>query len=88
MPRCGARYFRLRDVCNLSHAQIKTRIKEGFNLFQNEKSRENRTYPRRKSRGNDFSAVQIPTYEVHMNVTILSPSTEAVKPRRPAHFAG
>ena len=26
--------FRLRDVCNLSHAQIKTRIKEGFNLFQ------------------------------------------------------
>ena len=32
--RCGARYFRLRDVCNLSHAQIKTRIKEGFNLFQ------------------------------------------------------
>jgi hypothetical protein len=38
-------------------------------------------YPRRKSRGNDFSAVQI-TYEVHMNLTILSPSTEAVKPRR------
>ena len=32
--RYGARYFRLRDVCNLSHAQIKTRIKEGFNLFQ------------------------------------------------------
>lgn len=32
--RFGARYFRLRDVCNLSHAQIKTRIKEGFNLFQ------------------------------------------------------
>ena len=32
--RCGARYFRLRDVCNLSHAQIKTRIKEGFNPKQ------------------------------------------------------
>ena len=32
--RCGARYFRLRDVCNLSHAQIKTRIKEEFNLFR------------------------------------------------------
>lgn len=32
--RYGARYFRLRDVCNLSHAQITTRIKEGFNLFQ------------------------------------------------------
>jgi hypothetical protein len=32
--RCGARYFRLRDVCNLSHAQIKARIKEGFNLFR------------------------------------------------------
>ena len=32
--RCGARYFRLRDVCNLSHAQIKTRIKEKFNLFR------------------------------------------------------
>ena len=32
--RYGARYFRLRDVCNLSHAQIKTRIKEGFNLTQ------------------------------------------------------
>ena len=32
--RYGARYFRLRDVCNLSHAQIKTRIKEGFNLFR------------------------------------------------------
>ena len=32
--RYGARYFRLRDVCNLSHAQIKTRIKEEFNLFR------------------------------------------------------
>ena len=32
--RYGARYFRLRDVCNLSHAQIKTRIKEGFSLYQ------------------------------------------------------
>ncbi|MGG8093758.1 hypothetical protein PGO41_24710 [Klebsiella aerogenes] len=31
--RYGARYFCLRDVCNLSHAQIKTRIKEVFNLF-------------------------------------------------------
>ena len=30
--RYGARYFRLRDVCNLSHAKIKTRIKEEFNL--------------------------------------------------------
>lgn len=35
--RYGARYFRLRDVCNLSHAQITTRIKEGFNLTENEK---------------------------------------------------
>ena len=32
--RYGARYFRLRDVCNLSHAQITTRIKEGFNLTE------------------------------------------------------
>ncbi len=32
--RCGARYFRLRDVCNLSHAQITTRIKEELNLFR------------------------------------------------------
>ena len=32
--RYGARYFRLRDVCNLSHAQITTRIKEEFNLFR------------------------------------------------------
>ena len=32
--RYGARYFRLRDVCNLSHAQIKTRIKEEFNPKQ------------------------------------------------------
>lgn len=32
--RCGARYFRLRDMCNLSHAQIKTRIKEEFNPKQ------------------------------------------------------
>ncbi|HBX0664466.1 TPA: hypothetical protein GM632_24990 [Klebsiella pneumoniae] len=32
--RYGARYFRLRDMCNLSHAQITTRIKEGFNLSQ------------------------------------------------------
>ncbi|HDT1383896.1 TPA: hypothetical protein QHQ63_004884 [Klebsiella aerogenes] len=32
--RTGARYFRFRDVCRLNHAQIKTRIKEEFNLFQ------------------------------------------------------
>ena len=32
--RYGARYFRLRDVCNLSHAQITTRIKEELNLFR------------------------------------------------------
>lgn len=39
--RCGARYFRLRDVCNLSHAQIKARIKEDLTCSGNEKSREN-----------------------------------------------
>ncbi|MGX9334416.1 hypothetical protein ACWYA4_26995 (plasmid) [Klebsiella grimontii] len=32
--RYGARYFRLRDVCNLSHAQIKTRLKEALKLAQ------------------------------------------------------
>lgn len=32
--RCGARYFRLRDVRNLSHAQIKARIKDKFNPEQ------------------------------------------------------
>lgn len=32
--RYGARYFRLREVCTLNNAQIKTRIKERFNLSQ------------------------------------------------------
>ncbi|EPN6628413.1 TPA: hypothetical protein I8564_005023 [Raoultella ornithinolytica] len=32
--RNGARYYRLRDVCNLSHEQIKTRIKEALKLAQ------------------------------------------------------
>ena len=32
--RNGAHYYRLRDVCQMSHAQIKTRIKEALKLAQ------------------------------------------------------
>lgn len=39
--RCGARYFRLRDVCNLSHTQIKRALRRDLTCSRNEKSREN-----------------------------------------------